>query len=189
MATQLAQNAGGGAAAGSSFGPWGAAIGAGLGALGGAISDAQGAKMTAAQMRQRKLEFELMLQNQRGTTAMGVQQTLDNQPLRDRLAYNINARLGMPQREFRPNDMFNPMQAGQGPPQSGGIDMAALAELMSKYQPGAGGQSTKTAQQFLSLLGYGPHPQPQVTKYIRSSRDKAPGWDYGAGGRDIVGGR
>ena len=48
--------------------------------------------------------------------------------------YVIQQRLGMPQTEYIPNDIFNP-QPGAGPPQLGGYDRAEFAKRVGAYQP------------------------------------------------------
>lgn len=131
------------------------AIGTGLEVLGGVLAGNQQAKLSKAELAERRRQFNESLKNERGATALGVQRQIDNAPLRDRLMYNMMQRLGANSTPFVARDMFNPSAQA---PQQGGIDMNALNEALNAYQQGAGGVNTDTAQRFLSTLGYGDKP-------------------------------
>lgn len=127
------------------------AVGTGLNAIGNFFGQ-QGTN------KENKRQFNLTYGLQKKNVAQGLQGALDSAPLRDRLMFNMRMRAGLPTREFRPSDPFNP---GAGAPQAGGVDRAALEGLMGQYKAGAGGINTELLKRMLGELGYGPPRPPQ----------------------------
>ena len=94
-------------------------------------------------------------------------------PMRDRMTYNIMQRAGMPSRTFRPDDMHNPLAAGEQT-SAGGIDQNALNALQAQYTPGAGGQMNNSLQQsVLGRLGYSADKDGQYSNNTAQYSDQA----------------
>ena len=94
-------------------------------------------------------------------------------PMRDRMTYNIMQRAGMPSRTFRPDDMYNPLAAGEQT-SAGGIDQNELNTRQGAYTPGAGGQMNNSLQQaVLGRLGYSADKDGQYSNNTAQYSDQA----------------
>ena len=98
---------------------------------GGLFGGMQQAGAQNAGTEEQRRQFDLMRKERLG-------RGLETAPMRDRLAYMLQARLGLPEREMKVHDIFNPSY-GSGQAQQGGYDRTAYADLVKAYQPGMGG--------------------------------------------------
>ena len=129
------------------------AVGSGIanalgGLFGGRAKDKESKRQAALQGRQLDMEA--------GDRAIGVQRGLDMTPIRDRIMFMLQNRLGQSPGQFRPADVFNMGSGVQaGPVQLGGVNLDDLAQQNAGYKPGMGGANSSVAQQVLRKLGYG----------------------------------
>lgn len=158
-----------------------ALISGGLQGIGGLLNS--GAKMSKQQLAEMKREFDISQQfsQEQGRTQTQMAQTSDlnnmqrqieMSPLRDKVGYMLNQRMGMVPQQFRPNDMLNPGSTGAGNlPQQGGINSEALQGAMQHYQApdfmtnkiGSGGIDPALYHQMMARLGLsGPYGHQQI---------------------------
>lgn len=128
----------------------------GTGLLGGALSGASNAKLNAAQMAERKREFDKAFGLQAGGTAINAQHSLESAPMRDRVMAKLQSVLSQTPGGFKPHDVFN----GGGVAQQGGYDNAKLQAADAAYKPGDGGVDPSVIRKFLASIGYGPSVTP-----------------------------
>lgn len=172
FAPAVAGGAGAAGAAGAATGLGGAATGGGMNftdwlnlgkttadTIGTAISGTPTQQQIDAALKMNAANLQSTQRSQQdaeGQQAMGVQSYLNSAPLRDRILYLLQSRLGQSPGAFKPQDMFNP-----GPnttnPSLGGIDPTAMAAANAAYQPGMGGANTGVAQTYEGILGYTPN--------------------------------
>lgn len=148
------------------------AIAEGLKAVGEGFNTAAQAKAAKAKQhfdeQQAARQYALQksaLGAQQGNQAIGIQNSLNLAPLRDRTMAMIANRMGAPTGSFRPHDLFNQgpsttggvldQGGGAGPTQYGGPNLDALSRQNQAYQPGQGGNNTSVQQSVLNRLGYG----------------------------------
>lgn len=119
------------------------ALGVGIGASGQA----------KAANRQAALQERGVRQSE-GEGAMNAARRQSQMPMVDKAQYMVNARLGMPPAQFRPNDIYN---RTQGAPNMGGLPPGFYEDALREYKPGSGGTSREqqVIEQYLSTLGYG----------------------------------
>jgi hypothetical protein len=95
---------------------------------------------------------------QRIMMALQLQRQMQMNPLQDRAMFELQARQGLPQQQFKPVDIFQgstPASIGQ----MGGIDRNALNQQLAGYQPGAGGMGNQSLLKLLlEQIGYGQLP-------------------------------
>lgn len=135
----------------------GALILGGLGFLGGALGGQQQANMTNAQLKEQAREFARRMKLEEGQSAQDTFRRMQMMPLRDRVSYQINARLGLPTEQFAPRDMFNNAPGPQAP--FGTANRQAMNQATANYTSGAGGQIDPSFYQtILRNLGYSQGP-------------------------------
>jgi hypothetical protein len=88
--------------------------------------------------------------------APGLQRQIEAAPMRDRAMYMLAQRMGMPQSDFSPRDIFNPGGTGS----LGGFDQNQINTANAAYTPGAGGTDPTILKQILQKMGYGQPPIP-----------------------------
>lgn len=133
--------------------------------LGGLFSGAQQAGAQGASTEEQKRQFDIL----QGNRQRGLQETA---PMRDKLMYMLQTRMGLPQQQFKPHDIFNPSY-GSGPAQMGGYDVDAYNKGISGYQTGMGGVNQHP---WNPGSGQPNNPQPPVTGGMP---DGQPAWGGG----------
>lgn len=102
----------------------------GLNAIGGALSGAAAGKANKAQTEEQKRQYNLSQSNT-------VRRQLEMASLRDRLLYNLNARMGLPQQSMGIN--FDSSGKYQGLTGTQDQQNNGLNKQLTAYHPGMGG--------------------------------------------------
>lgn len=143
----------------------GLAVGSGLfSGLGGMMSNENEERtknrnlqriMSTLQLLEQMREFNRTQGLAEGQTAIGVQKQIEQLPMRDRLYYNLSARMGLPVNQLSyDTSKFSPVTNSSADP------MKQYNQAQSGYNAGAGGvdMSGNVQKQLLGSLGYGNNP-------------------------------
>lgn len=129
----------------------GALILGGISSIGGLLQGKQAQKMSEQQIGLEELLGMRGLDIQGASVGNQLRRQMESMPLRDRLLYQLNARMGQSPQRFNPSGLFQ--NAAQGA-NTGGIDFNALNQASAAYTPGAGGTRPDLAASMLGKLGY-----------------------------------
>lgn len=133
-------------------------------AAGGYLTGQSLERISERETAEDKRQFDLSHSIGAGGAANALNRQGEMNPMRDKLLFLLQNRIGQSPADFRPNDIFNPAAAGAPPPQQGGINTAALAQQNATYLPGMGGTNPAVGQQlrdtYLNQAGVTPPPTP-----------------------------
>lgn len=101
-------------------------------------------------MRQQRYQYDRSQTQSEGQDVVGLANSIDMAPIRDRAAYMMKQRQAQTPGGFNPGDVFNRGSIGM-------VDRDALKRANDQYTPGAGGtaQSEAMKRALLQRFGYG----------------------------------
>lgn len=111
--------------------------------------------MSTLQLLEQMREFNRTQGLTEGQTAVGLQKDIEKLPMRDRLYYNLSARMGLPVDQLSYNTgSFSPVTSHSADPGK------LWNQAQAGYTPGAGGVDLtgKVQNQLMGSLGYGNNP-------------------------------
>ena len=106
----------------------------------------------AARLKQEQQQFARTQGTSEAGNALAAERQRAAAPLRDQATYLLQQRMGVPNQQFQPHDIYNESY-GSGPANLGGQDPEELKRRAAGYRPGAGGVNQALYDAYIKKYG------------------------------------